>query len=68
MSRQARKAGGVTMAKEKIERLDLTEVAANKPKSEQGPKVKEADQTGKPGGSKPGAPSVSLKDVPPPKK
>ena len=56
------------MAGDKIEELDLTKVAASKPQGEPGPKVKEADQTGSSGGQKPAAPSVSLKDVPLPKK
>jgi hypothetical protein len=55
------------MADEKIERLDLTKVAADKPQADEGPKVKEANQPGKAGEQKPGAPSVSLKDAPLPK-
>jgi hypothetical protein len=55
------------MADEKIERLDLTKVAADKPRTNEGPKVKEPDQTGNAGEQKPGAPSVSLKDAPLPK-
>jgi hypothetical protein len=53
------------MADEKIERLDLTEVAAGKPRADEGPKVKEPDQTAKgEQEQEPEAPSVSLKDAP----
>jgi hypothetical protein len=53
------------MTDDKIERLDLTEVAAAKSKDGPNQKFKVAEQAGE---QKPAAPTVSLKDAPLPKK
>lgn len=56
------------MAEEKIEKLDLTKVAPNKPQEVSGPKVEQAGEDEKPEDQKQVPPSVSLRDVPLPKK